>query len=99
MNTLLSHVRSTLAELNKGLDGALNMSEQMEDLASALSINQVPGRNPFHKQSWEKFAWWSNKSLATWFADVLRRVEKLSEWTAELKLPYCLWMSGLFNPT
>ena len=30
------------------------MTRKMEDLAEALSINQVPGRNPFHKASWEK---------------------------------------------
>jgi len=54
MNTLLRAMRNSLVELQKGLDGALNMSEPMEDLASALAINQVPGRNPFHKASWEK---------------------------------------------
>jgi dynein heavy chain len=99
MNKLLSHVKGTLTELSKGLDGSLNMSEPMEDLASALSINQVPGRNPFHTQSWENLAWWSQKSLASWFPDVIARVAKLEIWASELRLPVCLWMSGLFNPT
>lgn len=33
------------------------MSEPMEDLSKALAINQVPGRNPFHKTSWEARRW------------------------------------------
>ncbi len=41
MNALLSEIRRSLVELAKGLDGQLNMSEGMEDLASALSRNEV----------------------------------------------------------
>jgi hypothetical protein len=41
MNALLGEVRRSLSELAKGLDGQLNMSEAMEDLASALSRNEV----------------------------------------------------------
>lgn len=41
MNALLTEVRRSLVELRKGLDGQLNMSEPMEDLAAALAINEV----------------------------------------------------------
>ena len=98
MNRLLSAVRSSLLELGKGLDGSLNMSDAMEDLADALKINQVPGRNPFHRTSWEKLAWFSEKSLSSWFADVLLRVEQLENWTDDLSMPKSMWLSGLFNP-
>ena len=67
MNTLLSAMRSSMQDLQKGLNGELNMSEGMEHLLEAMSINQVPGRNVFHRTSWEKHAWWSNKTLATWY--------------------------------
>ena len=77
MNRLLGEIRRSLIELRKGLDGQLNMSEPMEDLQQALSINQVPGRNVFHKTSWEKLAWPSKKSLQMWFADLLLRVEQV----------------------
>ena len=66
MNTLLRVMRTSMLDLQKGLNGELNMSEGMEHLLEAMSINQVPGRNIFHRTSWEKHAWWSNKTLATW---------------------------------
>lgn len=47
MNTLLSEIRRSLVELDKGLKGQLNMSQSMEDLVSAISLNEWPGRNPF----------------------------------------------------
>ena len=75
------------------------MTEPMEDLAAALTINQVPGRNPMDKCSWEKLAWWSKKSLMQWFDDLLKRHKQLTEWTMEMSTPLCIWISGLFNPT
>eukprot|EP00947_MAST-08B_sp_MAST-8B-sp1_P001611 g1611.t1 len=44
MNVLLVYMRETLEDLKKGLNGELNMSEAMEDLLEALSINQVVAR-------------------------------------------------------
>ena len=90
---------NTLEELVKGFAGKLNMSQPMEDLAEALGLMQVPGRNPFHTASWEKFAWASQKGLMPWFQDSLRRVEQLVEWSATLELPHSLWIGALFNPT
>ena len=98
MNVLISEIRRSLIELEKGLSGALNMSESMEDLVQALSIYQVPGRNPYHKCNWEGLAWWSKKSLESWFGDMLLRITQLAEWSDELELPTCMWYPGLFNP-
>lgn len=47
MNALLSEIRRSLMELDKGLKGQLNMSQSMEDLAIAFGLNEWPGRNPF----------------------------------------------------
>eukprot|EP01138_Halocafeteria_seosinensis_P009362 gb/GECG01009567.1/.p1 GENE.gb/GECG01009567.1/~~gb/GECG01009567.1/.p1 ORF type:complete len:4452 (+),score=647.06 gb/GECG01009567.1/:1-13356(+) len=99
MNALLDKIRDSLTELRKGLDGQLNMTDAMEDLSEALSLNQVPGRNPFHKTSWEKLAWFSRRNLSSWFNDLLDRVKQLDEWSQTLELPYATWISGLFNPT
>jgi len=98
MNELLDEIRRSLIELRKGLDGQLNMSEPMEDLAVALNINQVPGRNPFSKCSWEKLAWPSRRGLQAWFADMLKRVDQLARWSSTLVTPVSLWLPGLFNP-
>jgi len=99
MNLLLGEIAISLDELQKGRAGQLNMTQKMEDLSSALSINQVPGRNPFHKASWEKFAWPSMKALATWYPDAILRCEALEKWTEKITLPFSLWIPGLFNPT
>lgn len=98
LNTLLDYMMFTLEELQKGLNGQLNMSQGMEDMGMALDINQVPGRNPFHAYSWERLAWASRKSLTSWFADLLLRRQQLSQWF-NLVLPYSIWLPGLMNPT
>ncbi|KAJ0395717.1 hypothetical protein P43SY_006365 [Pythium insidiosum] len=99
MHTLMKEIQTSLVELTKGIHGTLNMTEPMEDLMEALSINQVPGRNILHHSSWERLAWWSRKSLGLWFADLLERIQFLQNWTSEFRLPYSMWISGLFNPT
>jgi dynein heavy chain len=98
MNKLLHEQARSMEELVKGLNGQLNMSQKMEDLAAALSINQVPGRNPFSTSSWEVLAWPSQKSLMSWFNECLQRQHLLSFWSSELSLPLSLWLPGLFNP-
>jgi len=99
LNALISEISSSLDELQKGLNGQLNMSQGMEDMSECLEINQVPGRNPFHVCSWERLAWASRKSLSSWFADLLLRKAQLSEWARSLALPYSIWLPGLINPT
>jgi dynein heavy chain len=56
MNTFLSVMRTSLNELDAGLKGQLNTTDAMEGLANALSLNKV-------HESWEKFAYFSKKSL------------------------------------
>ena len=99
MNSLLEEIGRSLIELQKGINGQLNMSQKMEDLAEALGLNEVPGRNPFHLTSWEKLAWPSRKNLPNWFNDMLKRVTQLRAWSQTLELPFSLWLPGLFNPT
>ena len=99
MNGLLTEIRRSLIELEKGMKGQLNMSQPMEDLIKAISINQWPGRNPFSQCLWESKAWPSMKNLVSEYLDMLERVKQLVTWSAELKTPYSLWLPGLFNPT
>lgn len=90
MNLLLNQMRSSMTELELGISGALNVTENMEQLAVDLQINRV-------NASWTALAYPSLKSLASWFADLLPRVDQLVEWTRALTLLKSLWLSGLFN--
>jgi dynein heavy chain len=99
MNLLLREIRRSLVDLDKGLKGQLNMSQVMEDLVTALTINQWPGRNPFSKCSWERLAWPSQKNLMSQFADMLLRVKQLSNWIETFDVPKSIWLPGLFNPS
>lgn len=67
MNILLQEIRNSLNDLDAGLKGSLNITDAMELLARQLNTNMVPG-------SWEKYAYFSKKSLVDWFADMLLRV-------------------------
>jgi dynein heavy chain len=99
MNVLLSEIRKSLVELDKGMKGQLNMSQAMEDLITALTLNQWPGRNPFSLCGWEKKAWPCMKNLVMEFADMNLRVEQLVAWCETLLTPHSVWLPGLFNPT
>ena len=91
MNKLLKEIRRSLQELDLGLKGDLTMSEPMENLMFALAEDRVSA-------SWERFAYPSLRSLASWLVNLLQRVSQLSEWGADLGLPRVTWLSGLFNP-
>ena len=99
MNALLNEMRLTLSDLDKGLKGQLNMTDVMEDMIVALSINEWPGRNPFSKCTWEKNAWPSKKGLQSQYLDLLERYRVIKAWSDTCISPLSLWLPGLFNPT
>jgi dynein heavy chain len=80
-----------LTELEMGLSGALNITDQMEDLIRSISINKVFG-------NWEKLAFPSLKPLSSWMTDLSQRAAQLADWTTNLQAPKSVWISGLFNP-
>jgi len=98
MNRLTNEMKRSLNSLKKGLAGELNMSQAMEDLAAALAIADVPGRDPYNSSKWHGLAWPSKKSLHMWLTDLMKRIDQLDAWQSEMKRPTCLWYSGLFNP-
>lgn len=91
MNTLLGTIRFSLFELDAGLKGQLNITDAMESLANSLSLNRVPAE-------WEKYAYFSKKTLIEWFSDLLLRINQLTIWSTDMVTPKSLWISGLFNP-
>lgn len=91
MNTLLSEIKRTLEDLRLGLTGALNMTDAMENMVLSLNYNKV-------SDSWEKKAYFSKKGLASWFTDMIERVNQLCAWIKDLEAPKSLCISYLFNP-
>lgn len=91
MNQLTGVMINSLVELELGLDGALNMTDAMDNLAQSLTLNRV-------YESWGKF-YQSKKPLDSWFVDFKKRCDQLREWTSPaLALPKPLRLSYLFNP-
>lgn len=66
MNLLLQTIKVSLEDLRLGLEGALNMTDQMEILQQCLTYNKVPA-------TWEEVAYASKKPLLAWFNDMLER--------------------------
>jgi dynein heavy chain, axonemal len=91
MNILTGEIKTSLLELDAGLKGQLNVTDAMEALSTSLNLNKVP-------ESWAPVAYFSNKTLIEWFADLLLRIEQLTTWSEELITPPVVWISGLFNP-
>lgn len=91
MNGLLTEIKTSLIELDAGLKGTLNITEAMEELKLALSLNGLP-------PSWVKKSYFSKKSLLMWLEDLVLRCEQLYRWSDEFVTPSVLWVSGLFNP-
>ena len=91
MNTLLREIDISLEELKLGLEGALNITDAMENLAKNLQINRV-------SDTWEKYAYFSKKPLSLWFSDLLERTHQLHEWTKDMTMPKSVCIAYLFNP-
>lgn len=91
MNTLTFTMRTSLTDLDMGLKGQLNITDDMDQLSDKMFLNLQP-------DLWVKYAYFSLKSLPAWYDDLLLRIKQLEEYSEELIAPHSLWISGLFNP-
>lgn len=66
------------------------MSQDLDEMYLAFQNNTLPG-------IWKKVSYSSLKPLASWFKDMIERVEFLRTWLMD-KLPNCFWMSGFYFP-
>jgi len=66
------------------------MTEAMESLAEALTLNRVPA-------NWGVF-YLSKKPLNSWWIDLASRCKQLVDWTTEMMKPRSVCISWLFNP-
>lgn len=92
LNFIFNTLLKSLDELEKGINGELNMSDDMDALQTSMKTNKIPS-------AWDGAAGYpSKKSLIFWFEDLLKRYEQMREWTSELKLPKVVNLSYLVNP-
>ena len=87
-NKLTSKIRSSLLELGKALKGLVVMSADLESIASAMFVNQVP-------ESWAKVSYPSLKPLSAYVTELLERLEFFSTWLEEGN-PVCYPMPHFF---
>ena len=79
-----------LKEVQKALIGEVVMSEELEDIATAMFNNVVPGQ-------FSKVGPLSLKPLASWINDINARISFLVKWI-ETTNPPAYWISGFFFP-
>lgn len=70
MNTLIFTIRTSLEDLDAGLKGSLNITDDMEALSNSMFLNLQP-------DLWVKYAYFSLKDLPSWFDDLLLRIAQL----------------------
>ena len=92
LNYIFSSLLQSLEDLEKGLNGELNMTDAMEVLSKFLVFNKVP-------EIWATAAGYpSQKSLGFWVDDLIKRHEQMIDWSATLTLPLVINLSLLCNP-
>jgi len=89
-NRLLNQMRRTLGDLQRAIRGEVVMSLELDKMYTSLLNNQVP-------QLWQKVAYPSLKPLASWYVDLLKRVEFFRDWLVN-GTPTSFWLSGFFFP-
>ena len=89
-NILLKKVKVTLIDLKKAIQGLAIMSQDLDEMYLAFQNNVLPG-------VWKSVSYASLKPLASWFKDLLLRVEFLRNWLMD-QAPYSYWMSGFYFP-
>jgi len=67
-NVLITKVRESLVNLGKAIVGENVMSQELDDMNSAMMLNKVPA-------NWEKVGFLSLKPLSKWYDDFVKRTD------------------------
>ena len=89
-NKLLKYIRKNLLDLERGIQGLVLISEDLEKVMFSIFENKVPDK-------W-KFAYYSLKPLSLWMIDLNKRIDQLKTWVAKGQ-PNIFWISGFSFPT
>jgi len=92
MNALIKAIVSSLQEVDLAFKGELTMTERMETLMQSIFLNKVPA-------TWEKYAYPSSRTLASWLTNLKQRLDQLNIWKDDPNkgLGVC-FLNRLFNP-
>ncbi|CAL1538804.1 unnamed protein product [Lymnaea stagnalis] len=90
-NILLMEIRSSLTALEKGIQGLIVMTMDLENIFNCIFDGRVP-------PLWER-AYNSMKPLAAWTRDLVLRVDMFAKWASLAKPPWVFWMSAFTFPT
>jgi dynein heavy chain len=92
MNTLLEEICLSLGQLKKAKDGELTFNEKLETLENSLNIEKIP-------DYWVEISYPAKRSLATWFDNLLKRIDQLAAWKDDpSQIPRITRINLLFNP-
>jgi len=90
-NALLKIMKVSLVDLEKGIQGLVLMSSDLEETFQCIFEARVP-------PMWEK-TYPSLKPLGAWTRDLVLRVEQFAKWAETAHAPTIFWMSGFTFPT
>lgn len=89
-NYLLNTMRKSLINLDKAIEGTVVMSMELEQMYFDFLDGKVPNM-------WEKWAYPSLKPLASWYDDLLKRIDFMRGWCHDGPCK-SYWIPGLFFP-
>ncbi|OQR83321.1 dynein heavy chain [Achlya hypogyna] len=89
-NKLLSTIKASLVALEKGLQGLVVITPELEAVSHALLLGAVP-------KAWGT-CYPSLKPLGAWTAELEMRVEQMRRW-AHVAQPVVFWLAGFTYPT
>ncbi|CAG9772859.1 unnamed protein product [Ceutorhynchus assimilis] len=90
-NLLLDEIKTSLEDLQKGINGLVVMSSELEEIFYCIYEGRVPS-------GWLK-AYPSLKLLGSWTRDLVARVEHFSNWALTVHPPMLFWLAAYTFPT
>lgn len=89
-NKLLNAIRKSLVDLEKAILGTVVMSMELEQMFGRFLDNKVP-------DNWSGVGYPCLKPLASWFKDMLSRIEFIGDWLYN-GCPNTFWVPSFFFP-
>ena len=89
-NRLINVIHTSLSDVEKAIKGEVVMSIDIAEVYRSLLDRQVP-------KQWKEVAYPSVRPLASWCADLVERVNFISNWLRKGE-PNVFWFPGFFFP-